>query len=296
MIARRHITLGLGAGILAAPALPAAPSRAAAGLAASIADACRRIEADTRGRFGLAMVDTSDGGGASHRGGERFPVLSTFKMLACAALLKRVEEGREDLSRRIHYREADLVPHSPVTREHVRQGMTFAALCEATMTTSDNTAANLILAALDGPPGLTRFARSIGDPVTRLDRWETALNEGAAGDPRDTTTPEAMAGNLRNLVLGDALSPGPREQLTTWLLANRTGDGRLRAGLPRDWRIGCRTGTGDNGATAHIAVAWPPGRAPVIIAAYLTETTATMEARNAAFVQVARVVGRAVAG
>jgi beta-lactamase class A len=126
--------------------------------------------------------------------------------------------------------------------------------------------------------------------VTRLDRWEVALNEAATGDQRDTTTPDTMAENIRKLVVGDILSPGSRDQLTTWLVANRTGDARLRAGLPKNWRVGDRTGTGDNGATNDVAVAWPPGRKPVIICVYLTENTAEMADRNAAIAEVGRAI------
>ena len=186
---------------------------AADGWSAAVGDACRRIEAKTGGRLGVAVVDTATGTRAGHRGRERFPICSTFKLLACGALLKRVDDGKEDLGRRIQYRAGELVPHSPTTKERVREGMTLSELCEATMTLSDNTAGNLILQALGGPAGLTRFARELDDPVTRLDRWEVALNEAAMGDPRDTTTPDAMAGNLRKLVLGNALSAWSRDQL-----------------------------------------------------------------------------------
>jgi beta-lactamase class A len=111
--------------------------------------------------------------------------------------------------------------------------MTLAALCEATMTLSDNTAGNLVLKAIGGPAGFTAFARALGDPVTRLDRWEPGLNEARPGDPRDTTSPDAMAANLQRLALGDALSPRSRDRLVAWLVANTTGDARLRAGAPK---------------------------------------------------------------
>jgi beta-lactamase class A len=162
------------------------------------------------------------------------------------------------------------------------------------MTVSDNTAGNLVLKALGGPDGLTRFARELGDPTTRLDRWEVELNEAATGDLRDTTTPDVMVENIRKLILGNALRAKSRDQLTAWFVANKTGDARLRAGLPRNWRVGDRTGTGDNGATNDVAVAWPPGREPIIICVYLTETKAQPEHRNAAIAEVGRSVGEAI--
>src|SRR5262249_27402735 len=148
-------------------------------------------------------------------------------------------------------------------------------LCEAAITLSDNTAGNMILKSIGGPPGFTDFVRSLGDAVTRLDRWETELNEAQPGDPRDTTTPQAMAGNLQSLVLDDALSSASRDRLTAWLVANKTGDAKLRAGLPKEWRIGDKTGAGNFGTMNDVAVIWPPGRGPVIVSIYMTQTTAS---------------------
>ena len=168
--------------------------------------------------------------------------------------------------------------------------MTLAELCAAAIDYSDNTAGNMLLAQIGGPEGLTRFARTLGDAVTRLDRRETALNESLPGDPRDTTTPAAMLANLDSLVLGSALSGGSRDQLTAWLKGNTTGGTRLRAGLPADWAVGDKTGAGDRGSTNDIAVIWPPGRKPVLVTAYLTGTTASTEQRNATHASVGRAV------
>ena len=210
-------------------------------------------------------------------------------MLAAAAILKRVDEAQDSLDRRVTFEAADVVVGSPVTSQRIGgQGMTMAEICEAAITRSDNTAGNLMLAAIGGPAGLTQFARVIGDPVTRLDRVEPDLNESIADDPRDTTTPLAMLGNLRTLIAGPALSDASRAQLIAWLVANKTGDARLRAGFPRDWRIGDKTGTGENGSANDIAVIWPPGQDPVFVAAYLTGTAASLDARNAVFASVAQ--------
>src|SRR5262249_42894690 len=146
---------------------------------------------------------------------------STFKFLLAAAVLKRAENGQEELNRRIKFQASDLETYSPVTKDQAGgDGMTVAELCAAAMNYSDNTAANLLLAKLGGPTALTSYARSIGDPVTRLDRIEPNLNESVPGDLRDTTTPAAMLGNLRALLFGDALSAASKDQLTKWLLGN----------------------------------------------------------------------------
>jgi beta-lactamase class A len=174
--------------------------------------------------------------------------------------------------------------------------MTVGQLCEATMTLSDNTAANLLLRGLGGPAGLTAWLRGIGDDVTRLDRWETALNEARPGDPRDTTTPAAMLATMQRLTLGDVLLPTSRAQLLAWLRANRTGDARLRAGLPPGWQAGERTGTGPNGTSNDVGLVWPPGGAPLLVAAYLTEGAADIATRDAALADVGAAVAAAWRG
>jgi len=251
----------------------------------------REIEAASGGRLGVAMLDTGSGKRSAYRADERFPMCSTFKPLAVAAVLARVDRGVEKLDRRIPFGKADLLDYAPVTTARVGEGgMTLADLCEAAITVSDNTAANLILATYGGPAGLTEYLRSIGDPTTRLDRFELELNEARPGDPRDTTTPAAMVSTMQVLLLGDALSTASRERLIGWLVANKTGNERLRAGLPAGWRAGDKTGTGYRGTTNDVAIVWPPNRAPLLIAAYLTETEATSEARNATIASVGRVV------
>ncbi|WP_035692706.1 class A beta-lactamase [Azospirillum halopraeferens] len=298
---RRAFTALLGAAAAAGAAVHPGIARAAAGTGtvggdgpgAALADVERRLDA----RLGAAILDTQTGRRWSHRADERFPMCSTFKALACAALLVRVDAGREDLGQRVRFTAADLVTWSPVTRERAGgDGMTLDELCVATMTQSDNTAANLILTRLGGPSAVTDFARTLGDGVTRLDRMETDLNSAIPGDPRDTTTPAAMLANLQALVTGDALSGPSRERFTDWLVANRTGEARLRAGLPGGWRTGDRTGAGANGTNNVVAVIWPPGRAPVFATVYITRTKATFETTNAAMADIGRALARAVAG
>ena len=290
MITRRRFAFVAGAVASAAFAGPRDLARAAEPLASTFA----RIEKEARGRLGVAVLDTQSGMQSGYRENERFPMCSTFKLLAAAAILRRVDEGAERLERRIRFEPKDLVVYSPVTEKHTGDGMTLAELCDAAGTLSDNTAGNLLLAALGGPAGLTAFARSLGDPVTRLDRIEPELNEAKPGDPRDTTSPAAMTANLRALVVGDALSAPSRARLTAWLAANKTGDTRLRARLPAGWRVGDKTGTGGNGSNNDVGVLWPPGRAPILVSAYLTETAVPPEQRNAAIAAVGQAVAEAL--
>ncbi len=254
-------------------------------LAAKLAE----IEARLGGRLGAAIVDTETGREWRHRADERFPMASTFKAFACAAVLARVDAGKEDLNRSVHFHKNELVTYSPITENHADgKGMTLFELCDAATSMSDNTAANLVLDSLGGPAGLTKFMRSIEDKVTRLDRKEPELNEATPGDPRDTTTPNAIVTSLRKLVLEDALSTTSREQLTGWLIANKVGGPLLRAGLPESWKIADRTGAGAHGSRGIVAVIWPPARKPVIAAIYVTETKRSMDERNAAFAEIGR--------
>ncbi|MDC7788251.1 class A beta-lactamase [Rhodoplanes sp. TEM] len=288
MIDRRRFAVTAGLAALFAGAAPAV-SRAAPG-AEGMAAAFARIERESGGRLGVAVIDTGSGARSGHRADERFAMCSTFKVLAAAAVLARVDGGRETLDRRIAIDPAALLEWAPLTRPHAGGEMTVEALAEAAMVMSDNTAANLLLAALDGPAGLTAWVRTLGDAETRLDRTEPALNEAVPGDPRDTTTPEAMADDIRKLVLGHALSGASRDKLTGWLVGNRTGDARLRAGLPKDVRVGDKTGSGERGTTNDVGLFWPPGRAPLVVAAYLTECTAPPKARDATLAAVAKAV------
>lgn len=249
------------------------------------------LERKHSGRLGVAALDTGSGRRLAHRADERFPMCSTFKFLAAACVLSRVDRKEENLDRRIVFAESDLVTYSPVTKKHAGPGgMTIGDICEAAMTLSDNTAGNLLLASFGGPAGLTAFARSIGDGMSRLDRIETALNEATPGDPRDTTTPVSMLHNMNKLLLEPALSEASRKQLADWLVANKTGDTRLRAGFPAGWRVGDKTGSGENGTANDIAIVWPSERAPVLVTTYLTGSRASTEERNTAIAEVARIV------
>ncbi|KQT53427.1 class A beta-lactamase [Methylobacterium sp. Leaf456] len=280
---RRMMTSGL-----AALAVTLRGGRAQAG---AFEDILARIEGRSGGRLGVAVLDTASGELTGRRLDERFPLCSTFKTLAAAAVLARVDGGQESLDRRIVFEREALVPYSPVTEARVGgSGMSLAELCEAAVTRSDNAAANLLLRTLGGPAGLTAHLHAFGDRTTRLDRTEPTLNEAAPGDPRDTTSPAAMVRLLAGLTLGSALSQPSRDRLTGWLLANTTGGARLRAGLPPGWRIGEKTGTGENGTTNDAGVIWPPDGAAQVVAVYLTGSDRPLADREAALANVAKAV------
>jgi beta-lactamase class A len=305
-ITRRHFAKGAAtAAVLVGTSLLAATrqdARAASGggrngLPDTLAGDFASIERASGGRLGVAVLDTLTGARSGHRSDERFPMCSTFKLLAAAAVLSRVDAGRERLDRRIRFAARDVVTYSPATKDRIGgDGMALSELCDAALTLSDNTAGNLLLANIGGPAGLTDYARSIGDTVSRLDRIELDLNEAVPGDPRDTTTPAAMLANLNALLLGTALSAASRDQLTRWLVANKTGGARLRAGVPNGWRVGDKTGSGERGTTNDVGIAWPPNRAPVIVTVYLTETSAAAEQRSATIAAVGRAVASALNG
>jgi len=294
MQTRRQAALVIAVGAMScALTLSRQTACAATDALAALREDLAALESESGGRLGVAVLHAGSGRFAGHRADERFPMCSTFKLLAAAAVLKRVDDGKEELDRRVKFEPSDLVPYSPVTKERTGgDGMSVGELCGAAVTVSDNTAGNLILASLGGPQALNDYVRSLGDTATRLDRIEPDLNEAVPGDPRDTTTPAAMLKNIQALILGNALSERSKEQLISWLVGNKTGDARLRAGLPAGWRVGDKTGSGDQGTTNDVGVAWPPQSAPVLMAVYLTETTASGEARN----RTIAAVGTAIAG
>lgn len=284
MIRRRELLIG---SLMSAPMLGGLAALAQ-GREEEVREALFALDRKHGGRLGVAILDSGSGRVVAHRGEERFAMCSTFKFAAAAYVLARVDRGEEELERRVSYSKADLITYSPVTEKHVDRGMTIAELCDAAVTLSDNAAGNLLLDSFGGPKGLTAYMRALGDEASRLDRRELDLNEATPGDPRDTTTPVAMAGVLRQTVLGGALSPASRQQLTAWLVANKTGDKRLRAGVPKGWRIGDKTGTGNNNATNDIGVIWPPGRAPLVVTAYYAESRASFPEREAVLAEVGR--------
>jgi beta-lactamase class A len=274
-------------------ALPALMSWRAGMLLPEPNSRLQELESRHGGRLGVAILDTGSAARIEWRAHERFLMCSTFKAMAAALVLTRVDQRIERLDRRVVFTTKDIVTYSPVTEKRVgTPGMTVDELCEAAITMSDNTAGNLLLASFGGPAALTAYFRSIGDDVTRLDRIEPDLNETTPGDLRDTTTPAAMLGTLQRVALGRNLSAASQRRLVSWLAANRTGDARLRAGLPKDWRIGDKTGSGSHATTNDIAIVWPPGRKPLVVSVYYTESSASPDQRNAVLADVARLLAQ----
>ena len=249
-----------------------------------------RLERTNRGRLGVVVLDTATGERSGYRADERFPMCSTFKFLLAAAVLRRVDRHQETLDRAIPIPPKPLLFNSPLTEPHAGGAMTIAALCRAALTRSDNTAANLLLESIGGPAGITSFSRFIGDAVTRLDRMETSLNESLPGDPRDSTSPAAMAGDLKSVLLGNVLSLISREKLTLWMEANLTGLDRLRANLPEGWRAADKTGSNGKHTSNDIAVLWPVGKPPIIVAAYITQCTGPESKRATMLAEIGRLV------
>lgn len=252
------------------------------------------IEQECGGRLGVS-VKSGAGRHLQYRNDERFPLCSTFKLLLAAAVLSRVDQRQDHLQRRITYTERDMLSYAPITRQHLAQGqMSVADLCQAAICYSDNTAANLLLNVIGGPSALNEYLQQLGDRSTRLDRMEPALNSAEPGDPRDTTTPDAIVADMERLLLVPAphaaLRPGSRAQLIRWMKANTTGDERLRAGLPPNWTVGNKTGTGDHGTTNDIALILRPRRAPLLAAVYYTESSLDSAARNTVIERVGRVI------
>jgi len=285
---RRSVLLALAAPMVlplagAAELLDKPPAATVLSPAAQLA----RLEAEAKGRLGVAAINTADSRILVHRGDERFPLCSTFKAMLAAAILQHEPSL---LDKRIKYTAADLVAYSPVTQQNLGDGMTVGELCAATVQYSDNAAANLLMKQIKGPAGVTAFARSIGDKAFRLDRWETELNTAIPGDPRDTTTPLAMMKALQSITLGPSLTVDKRKIMSDWLIGNTTGDTRIRAGVPYDWQVGDKTGTGAYGSTNDIGIVWPAGKTPVVMALYFTQPGKDDKANSEILAAAARVV------
>ncbi|WP_067687347.1 class A beta-lactamase [Nocardia jejuensis] len=255
----------------------------------------RQLEQEHDARLGVFAVDTGTGKTLAYRGDERVGIGSTFKGVACAALLREHPLSTGYFDQVVHFTKADLVANSPISETRVDAGMNVLELCNAAITVSDNTAGNQLLKLLGGPEALTAFFRSIGDQVSRLDRWEPDLNANVPGDERDTTTAAALAADYRAFVVGDLLAAPEKGQITSWLLANTTGGARIRAGLPADWKTADKTGTGDYGVANDIAITWPAdGAAPVVIGVLSTKSTKDAQADNPLVAAAAKVAVDAV--
>jgi beta-lactamase class A len=250
-----------------------------------------QIESETKSRIGVVAIDAQTRRRIEHRRDEKFLMCSTFKLLAAAAVLQQVDRGEEKLDRFVRYSQTDVLEYAPVTKQHVGEGgMRLDALCEAAIEQSDNTAGNLLLQTIGGPPGLTRFARSLGDETTRLDRIEPKLNIRKEGDDRDTTSPAAMCNDVARLLTTDFLSQGSRDLLESWLLANQTGATLIRAGVPKDWRVGDKTGRGGQGETNDVAILYPLNSGRIFVAIYSVAPSTSDEKRSEIVATVTRAI------
>jgi beta-lactamase class A len=269
-------------------ALLASPSLAKTAPISALAD----YERVSGGHIGLCVENPRTGAKIVWRPHERFVMCSTFKASLAACVLASVDRVQIRLDELIAYGPDDLMEYAPVAKQNLAKGaMSVADMCEAAVELSDNTCANALLARVGGPSALTAFWRSIGDAVSRLDHNEPELNRSPPGDPHDTTTPAAMAGNLRSFILGKVLSPDSRERLTGWMLGCKTGDNRLRAGLPKNWRVGDKTGNNGKDAAGDIAVTWSPRGEPVLICAYTQGGSPTPRHVETVFAEIGRFVG-----
>ncbi len=265
---RRHLLILAGAALLCPGALlHAAPTTAAQAQAQLAA-----LEQAAGGRLGVSALHTGSGARVKHRADERFPMCSTFKAMLAAAVLARASSEPQLLNQLVRYEAKELVSYSPITEKHVATGMRVAELCAATVQYSDNSAANFLMKLLGGPQAVTAYARSIGNQVFQLERWETELNSAIPGEVRDTTSPAATVHSLDGLLLGTSLPAPQRQQLDIWMRGNTTGDQRIRAGVPAGWQVADKTGSGAYGSVNDIGVAYPSGdaTAPLVIAIYYT--------------------------
>lgn len=258
----------------------------------NVPDKLLALEKKYGGRIGVSAVNSKNGDKVQFRSGETFPMCSTFKAVLAAAILKKSESDETLLNRRIHYKAEAVVSsgYSPVTQKFQKEGMMVRDLSAATIQFSDNAAANFLLELVDGPKGLTEFARSLGDEHFILERIEPELNSAIPGDLRDTTTPQAMETTLRKLLLGSALSPPSRELFTAWLKGNTTGGKRIRAKLPTSWVVGDKTGTCDYGTANDIGIVWPEGKEPIVLAVYYTQTNKDDKQQEEVVAEASRLV------
>lgn len=248
------------------------------------------------GRLGLHVLDTQTGRRWSYDDDSRYAMASTFKLMLAASILQRADLGSISLDQQVQLHASDMLSHAPVTSKRLEQNTTITVrdLCAAVVEVSDNPAANLLLKMIDGPAGLTRFFRSIGDRETRLDRYELELNSNLPGDPRDTTTPRAMVHSMEQVLTKQVLSPPSRELLLGWMINASTGLKMFRQGLPKQWKAGDKTGKGARNAVNDLVIAWPPGRKPILAALYLSESSRTIDELSAAHAEVAGIVSREV--
>ncbi len=288
---RRHLLLASGAAMLCpAPLLFAAPATSIAAAHTQLA----ALEQAAGGRLGVAAWRQGGEQRVAYRADERFPLASTFKAMLAGAVLARSVSQPGLLDQHVRYEKKELVTYSPITEKHLADGMSVADLCAATLQYSDNSAANFLMTLLGGPQAVTAFARSIGNTVFQLERWETELNSAIPGEVRDTASPASMAHSLQQLLLGNSLPAPQRQQLDAWMRGNTTGDKRIRAGVPAGWQVADKTGSGAYGSVNDIGVAYPHSGAPLVIAVYYTREQKKADTNQDIITAATRIVAAAL--
>lgn len=247
-----------------------------------------QVESQLGARVGVSIYDVTDNKLWNYNGDTRFPLMSTFKTLACAKLLADVEKGLQSFDTPSVITASSIIAWSPTTEKLIGENISLKQACSAAMVMSDNTAANIVLSGIEGPNVLTQFMRSIGDDVTRLDRNEPDLNEALNGDKRDTTTPNAIVKSLHTLLFGDVLSQASKTQLKQWMIDTKVTGSLFRSVLPDNWSIADRSGAGGNGSRGITAIVWSDKRSPLIISVYLTQTDASFALRNKAIANIGK--------
>lgn len=278
--------------LLAAALLTGCATSSAPAPAPQSDHAFAQLEQQFGAKLGVYILDTRTGRTVTYQADDRFAYASTYKVLMAGVLLR----DNADLAHVVTYTTADLQSYSPITAGHVKTGMTVGDLIAAALQYSDNTAANLLLNQLGGPSALQSALRALGDTTTDVDRNEPTVNSAIPGDIRDTSTPRALATDLREFVLGNLLSAQQRQQFTTWLLGNTTGGPYIRAGVPTGWKVGDKTGNGDYGTRNDIAIAWPPTGGPYVIAIDSNRSTQNANSADALLADATKIGLAAIAG
>ena len=284
MVTRRQAFAWALASALARPALAASAQRQ-----------LRALHKKTGGRLGVHILDSQSGRRIGYDDDSRYAMASTFKLPLAAALLWQVDRGAFPLTRELAIGQDDLLYNSPAVEAQLKAGktaMSVQELCAAIMIQSDNAAANVLLTGIGGPQTVTEFMRHIGDQQTRMDRRELELNSNIPGDPRDTTTPRAMVDAMLQIFTQSALKMASRALLIDWMTRSRTGFDRVRAGLPKGWIAGDKSGTGQNGAVNDLVITYPPDRRPIFIAVYMSESTQDIKVLTEAHAEIGKLVGR----
>lgn len=272
-----------------APSTPSATPTASVPAAIDLSDALQQLESQYAARIGVSAFDTGTGQSILYRADERFGFASSFKVFVAAGFLSQVSAAERDAVATWTQEDIDAAGYSPVTSEHLADGLTLSELAEAAVRSSDNTATNIILGRIGGPAGLQAILRQAGDDTSNIVNAEPGLNIIEAGSTDDTTTPAAFTAGLRALLTGDVLTETDTTTLLGWMSGNATGDALIRAGAPAGWTVADKSG-GAYGIRNDIAIVTLPGRAPIILTILTVKNDPDAEYDNNAVVDTARAV------